>query len=426
MKTRKNHLSIIKKAVLPVVSSCLVPLLSSCYNSPFKPEIPKTGDLEIYAIIANNALAKSSNSLQTICDSLIVEISGPDFKTIRSAKKVDYSRPVVCDTLPQVPVGSNRTVKIWTSDKEGNVIHNDSLKTRTVTINPGIPALLNVKLVPAAGSIYLQFANIPTNVDSVFVSFVSADSTKSRTIHKKRATKLYFSFDNIPHLTSGTLMAAAVNTNGDTVYTASRKLTFDALNPSSIDLSFQSVPGGLQLSLSVEKPASTLVNISMDNSEIAESGKLVITEIMYASDDSEYIEIYNPDTVEFTGDTLVLNLDGTDRKLINVKIRPGSFFVAGRKVLPWVDFAFSVSSALDLSSGGNWITLKESNGTVIDRVIFTGGTNTIEWPVISGKKSIALDKTTLNVNDNNYGRNWTASQTLIEGSSSQYGSPHSF
>jgi hypothetical protein len=426
MQTRKNLFPMLKKAVLPVVSFCLAPLFYSCYNSPFQPVIQKTGDLEIYAVIANNSLAKSSNSLQTICDSLIVEISGSDFQTIRSAKKVDYSRLVVCDTLPQVPAGSNRTVKIWTSDKEGNVIHTDSLKTRTVTINAGIPASLNVTLIPAAGSIYLQFANVPTVVDSVFASFVSVDSAKNWTVHKKRATKLYFSLDNIPHLTSGILMAAAVNTNGDTVYKASRNLIFDALNSSSIDLSFQSVPGGLQLSLYAEKPASTLVNISMDNSEIVESGKLVITEIMYSSDDSEYVEIYNPDTVEFTRDTLVLNLDGTDRKLMNVKIRAGSFFVIGRKVLPWVDYAFSVSSALDLSSGGNWITLKECNGAVIDRVIFTGGTNTLEWPVINGKRSIALDKTALNVTDNNYGRNWTASQTLIEGTSSQYGSPHSF
>jgi hypothetical protein len=97
--------------------------------------------------------------------------------------------------------------------------------------------------------------------------------------------------------------------------------------------------------------------------------------------------------------------------------------VFGRRLLPWCDVAHSVASALDLSSTGNWITLRSKTGAIIDRVIFAGGSNALEWPNVSGKQAIVLDSGINDAQANNFGRNWHAATTLIAGTASQYGTP---
>jgi hypothetical protein len=84
--------------------------------------------------------------------------------------------------------------------------------------------------------------------------------------------------------------------------------------------------------------------------------------------------------------------------------------------------ASAVASALDLSSNGNSITLRTKSGQVIDRVMFAGGSNNLEWPVVSGKQSIVLDTTITDAAANNFGRNWRAATTLISGTT-QSGTP---
>jgi hypothetical protein len=151
---------------------------------------------------------------------------------------------------------------------------------------------------------------------------------------------------------------------------------------------------------------------------------------MYAANDSEYIEIYNPLNTAFN-DSLIVEIDGTCRSFGIVGIAPKSFFVIGRQNLPWADTYHSVSSALDLSSTGNWLSLrsKASGDTVLDWVAFTGGSNAQEWPNFgSAKKSIVLDSLIPDPAYNNYGRNWAAAQTQIKQlftsvSTEQYGTP---
>jgi hypothetical protein len=153
---------------------------------------------------------------------------------------------------------------------------------------------------------------------------------------------------------------------------------------------------------------------------------------MYNANDSEYVEIYNPAESVYA-DSLILELDGVVRSLGIVSIQPKGFFVVGRRSLPWADTYPSLSSALDLSSGGNWISLRSRAGgdTVMDWVAFCGGSNSQEWPNLgTAKKSIVLDSLIADPAYNNYGRNWTNAQTLISQlypsvSTGQYGTPKS-
>jgi hypothetical protein len=171
-------------------------------------------------------------------------------------------------------------------------------------------------------------------------------------------------------------------------------------------------------------------NIGSAKTVAWETGRLIISEIMYNANDSEYAEIYNPSGYTYA-DSLILEIDGICRPLGVVTIQAKEFFIIGRRSLPWADVYPSSSSALDLSSGGNWICLRAKAGTdtVMDWVAFCGGSNSQEWPNLgTAKKSIILDSCTADPLYNNYGRNWTTAQTIISQSypsvsTAQYGTP---
>ena len=201
----------------------------------------------------------------------------------------------------------------------------------------------------------------------------------------------------------------------------------DARSTNGVTLSFETNPGGIALSGALELPGAVTVSAAMNGATIAgsETGELVITEIMYAANDSEYVEVYNPSTTTLDYDSLYLEIDGVKRLFEGVSVAAKGFYVFGRKLLPWVDAAHPTASALDLSGSGNWITILEKNMTVLDQVIFTGGTNALEWPRVSGKRSICLRSENCSAEENNYGRNWYGATDGIENVPSQYGTPHS-
>jgi hypothetical protein len=247
-----------------------------------------------------------------------------------------------------------------------------------------------------------------------------------------RATKLYLSIDNVPDSTSDSLVLEGTDTAGSVVYRSALWLRFSVLRDTSVSTSFYRVTTGVSVSVSAQIPAVTVVsgNVGSPRKIAFETGRLIISEIMYNSNDSEYIEIHNPLNATYN-DSLIVEVDGTCRPFGIVSIQPEGFFIVGRRSLPWVDTYSSVSSALDLSSTGNWLCLrsKAAGDTVLDWVAFVGGSNSQEWPNLgTGKKSIILDSLPTDPTYNNFGRNWNAAQTLISQlfpstSTLQYGTP---
>jgi hypothetical protein len=418
--------SLLRRTSLVIVVTLFSLLAVSCGRMPTASSSGSdaTGSLEIHSCIIKTAMAKSLATLSTTCDSLIVEVSGSDIATLRFSKPFDCARPVHSDTLSQIPTGSDRTIKIYTVDRSGTIIHADTIDHRGVRIDPSAAAQLNVMLVPAVGSIYLQLENIPTAVDSVFAKF-AADDKRAWSAQAKRSPKMFLSLDKVASRAHGLLTVAAISAAKDTLYTATKEMTFSATTMQSVALSFTSTPGRLAFDIAVVLPGVTAAsgNMAQSDTAAAESGELVVTEIMYAANDSEYIEVYNPGAGDKTFDSLYLDIDATNRLFTNVTISAQKTFVFGRKLLPWCDVAHPVASALDLSSTGNWITLRAKNGNIIDRVAFAGGANTLEWPVVSGKQSIVLDSGITDPQSNNFGRNWHAATTLIPGTANQYGTP---
>jgi hypothetical protein len=400
-------------------------LIASCGKMPNSPA-PKyeaLGAIELHSYIYKNGLGKT---LATTFDSLIVEVTAADMTPLRFSKSFNLQNPIHNDTISGIPAGTNRTVIVYTIDRTGTKIHADSLTHEGVLIDPTSASPLNVILIPAMGSIYLQLENIPTKVDSVFAKF-TADDKRTWIAQAKRSPKISLSIDKVPSKTHGTLLVTAVDVARNTLYSAAKELTFNATAMENVALNFSSTPGGLAFDITTAAPGVTAVTGSMASSDTTtfESGELLITEIMYAANDSEYVEVFNPGNSALSFDSLYLDIDGTNRLFTNVALPAGSAYVFGRKALPWCDAAHSVASALDLSSTGNWITVRGKDGHMIDRVAFVGGSNTLEWPVVSGKQAIVLDEGISDPALNNFGRNWHVATTPITGAPGQFGTPRS-
>jgi hypothetical protein len=407
-----------------VITGMMILLYCSCGKAPTGiPESP-TGSVEMQVQLLSE-LGKEKKKEKTEFDSLIIEISADDMKTIRHSRPIDPEQLFTIDTLLNIPVGSGRIVKVTTVNRAGEIVHEDSAGAHIVKIETNSLTVLSVVLVPVKGSIYLQLAGIPSSVDSVVALFTVDTATVYRTA-AARSAKLYMNIDNVAHATKGTLLVVGLSVTGDTLYQARKELMVNARSGTAVQLSLEGSSGGLSLIGSLLLPQPVLVTGSMGNIPAAtiERGDLLITEIMYMANDSEYIEVYNPGELKLDYDTLVINIDGTNRVFTDITIESQKYFVLGRSALPWVDITHFVKNALDLSTNGNWITLCSKGGEIIDQVVFAGGNSDLEWPKVNGKQSICLETEAYNSLANNFGKNWRAANQIIEGTLTLHGTPH--
>jgi len=403
-------------------------IMASCTNNPSRESCHNVGSLEIWASLTKpqdqNVLAKAAQSQATIWDSLVVEISASDMDTMVESVKFGPADPYLTISLDDVPAGKARSIEVFTKTKYGMIIHVSA--NQIVDISSAEKKVVEFKLVPVRGSIYVDLTNLPTSVKHVCAIF-GADS-----VCDDRATKLYLSIDDVPDRTTDSLCIEGTDSTGAVIYRSSLWLVFSVLRDTTVATKFCRVSTSMSLSLVAQVPATTVVSgfVGTSKSVACETGRLIIDEIMYNANDSEFVEIFNPSQISYV-DSLILEIDGICRSIGIVTIPSKGFFVVGRRSLPWVDAYPSLSSALDLSSGGNWISLRSKAGgdTVLDWVAFCGGSNSQEWPNLgTAKKSIALDSLPVEPYYNNFGRNWAPAQTLISTSypavsTGQYGTP---
>jgi hypothetical protein len=403
-------------------------VMASCVNNPSTVKKPGVGSLEIWASVTKppdqNVLAKVSGEMATTWDSLVVVISAADMDTMESVTSFSPQDPYVTVALDNVPAGKQRLIEVFTKTRSNLTIHVSA--NQTVDISSAEKKVLDFTLVPQYGSIYVDLSNIPTNVSQVCASFGGLSSCANR------STKLYLSIDDVPDKTSDSLLIQGTDTSGSLIYRSTLWLVFSVLRDTTMATQFCRVSTNISLAVSAQDPGSTVVSGFVGSSETVarETGRLIISEIMYNANDSEYVEIYNPSDAAYT-DSLILEIDGTCRSVGIVTIQPKGFFVVGRRSLPWADVFPSSSSSLDLTSSGNWISVRSKAGgdTVLDWVAFGGGSNSQEWPNLgTAKKSIILDSLVSDPLYNNYGRNWAPAQTLISQlypsvSTGQYGTP---
>ena len=363
-------------------------------------------------------LAKILQTSATTWDSLVVRVTSEaaDIDTIIKAFKFATADSSINCSIPDVPAGKARVVEAWTKTSGGLIIH--SCASKKVDISSGEIKYIEFDLTPKRGSIYVNCGSLPTTIDHICAAFVFSISNLSDTLSacEARATKTYLSIDNVPDSAAGTLFVMGVGSAGDTLYRSSMPLVFYAYQNATYSAQVPKVTTGLTLGITAQQTGETVVSVSLGAKKPfdVEKGPLIISEIMYNANDSEYIEVYNPLAKDTAFDTLILDIDGVYRYFTNIQIKSKGFFVFGRKPLPWVNATHPVASALDLSSTGNWITVRAKDSSAMDWVAFIGGSNDQGWPNLgSSKKSIVLDSLVSDPSYNNYGPNWAPAKTPI-------------
>lgn len=394
-------------------------LYISCGNISSDSTGSGNGSIEIISWI--NKLQANNTIRATTWSNMVVRISADDMGTIHDTFDVTMDNSFYTFTIENVPDGDNRLVELWTIDDEYDMIH--GIDSATVVVEAAKTTQIVSELHPIRGSIYIALTEIPTIVDSVEFTFASIDT--SWQVKAAREPKLTMSLDKIPFGTTGTLSIIGYNTTNDTVASwVKDNFTFTNSNI-TIEASFISV-GKIAIQVTIFLPGVTVIFGIMDTTDSIEDekGGLIISEIMYSANDSEYVELYNPKNTAFN-DTIILQKDNGTFRYFYVVIPPQSFFVIGRRcdtidsLNPWwYDTLHSTKSALDLSStSGNWITVRRaSDSSIIDNVAFQTGSNEQEWPNFSSstKASIVLDSLPDDPEYNNYGRNWIQAKTYID------------
>jgi hypothetical protein len=421
---------LMKRPAFYALIVCCGLFLIACGKHPIAPSEKANAGLNIWAHVGKPpALAKTT---ATMWDSLVVRISSTSsasaMDTILRTFKFGVSDAFINCTLGAVPAGKGRLVEVWTKNNKNLVIH--GAPGKKVDLASGEIKAMDFALLPKCGSIYVNIANVPVAVGSdtmnlVYAVFAFGSRAFSDSV--ARAKNVFLTIDDVPDSASGTLSIVGVGKSDDTLYRYSQPLTFYATRDTAFSAKLIGVSTGISMQISASPPAGTIVSASMDPQKAIdrEKGPCVITEIMYAANDSEYVEIYNTLSHDTTFDTLILDIDGAYRYFASVQCKAKGFFVFGRKNLPWVDATHTVSSALDLlTGGGNTVVLRAKDSCAMDMVSFEGGTNNQEWPNFSSvKKSIVLDSLVSDPTYNNFGKNWLCAQTPINQVDASYSSP---
>jgi hypothetical protein len=407
-----------------VLLTMLTFTLACSTHNPVNQGTKNGAKILVQARIKNQA--QLGKTLATQADSLIIVAAADDMDTQRTTLKINAGDPGVATATLSVPAGKNRKFTSFAKNTAG-ITHQSDIQT--VSLEAGEIRNLSFWLVPCRGSIYISLTDIPTTIDSVYARFVADTGSFSVYVKTKRSSaKTYLSLDNIPDKTAGILTITGLGLLKDTLYHTVSHIVFRVATDTTMSPGSVSIAGGsLSMNATLGVPGSTLVTASVSKSMTGqESGGLIITEIMYAVDDSEYIELFNPRDRDTTYDTLLIDKDGTYRAYANVVVKARSFFVIGRKILSWANTWHTVQSALDLSSTtGNWLLLRAKDSTVLDQVAFACGSNSQEWPNLnSAKKSIVLDSLASDPSYNNYGKHWHAAVSAVApGVTLQCGTP---
>ena len=399
----------------------------SCGKSPSDSNNTGNGSLDI--LIWANKPSPPVNDFQyreTTWSKLVVQVSASDMATVRDTLDMIADQQFYSFTIENIPAGENRLVEAWTIDDEGDTIH--GVDSEIIDIEPAKTTQALLELFPIKGSIYAVLTDIPTIVDSVELSFVTPNTTWQ--VKAKREPKLNMCLDKIPFGTTGTISIVGYSVANDTI-ASWKKENFTFTNSNTvIEASFISV-GKISIQVTIHLPGVTIITGIMDTTDSIgdEKGGLIITEIMYTTNDSEYVELYNPTTVAFNDTIILQKYNGTFR-FFKITVPSKDFYVIGRRdtveiidTVPWFDTTHLTKSAFDLSStSGNWITLRLArDSSIIDNVAFQTGSNEQEWPNFSTsiKASIVLDALPDDPEYNNFGRNWIKAESPIHPSTTQ-------
>jgi len=362
---------------------------------------------------------------QTTWSVLRVIISAENMDTILYRHDITPADLIIEDILiSDIPPGQDRMVSVRSENENGTIIH--SADVQQVDLDEGEQRSLQFTLQPDKGSLYFSIRP-ETSVDTIICSFATADTLYIDTI--RADSKVFHAIDNISHGATGEVKIVLIE-NGTPVDSVSSALQFDVMNAKQVHFVIEPDVSAVSLNISLIEPAATLLTANFrEKTDYAreETGRLLISEIQYAVNEQEYIEIYNPGN-DTTINELVILKDGAAARLSeSIFIASEAFLVVGVSEQPWVDSVPATgASNLNLAgTGGNWLVLMGENDLVFDWIAVAAGNNDLHWPPAT-HGSIYLDKLSgIDAAYNNFGENWLLAHEQIPNSTDLLGNPGS-
>lgn len=379
------------------------------------------GTIEIFVFLHQpDGLAKTAlpASCHTISwNKLVIEITASDIDTIYDTISLSETN---VDTAIGIPPGDDRKITVWTEDDSNRLIHRPEVYMTDV--DPGQRVSAAFELYPAAGSIYIQLARIPSDIDSVFAVFKWEDD--SAYVARSRKGMLFLTIDYVPDNVEGDLLLWATDASGVMRYADTLSIHFHAHANSSYEAQFTTAAGSsINLDIRYDIPGITVITGAIDaQSPGNETGPLMITEIMYSGDnDSDYIEFRNSSATDFQTDILILEIQGTSSstskrlELADFTLPAGQFYVISHCGSEFIPSDTCIPGMSLPKSGGRTIVIKDAEGNTHDYVSYT--MNDQGWPQNINYTSVVFEPEGSDVEENNYGSNWEYAQSIIEGTS---------
>ncbi len=395
-------------------------LFVSCSKNREVVEVSRSSDLTIAVALDGEA----TEARATLYSKIYILIYSSD-GTVVVDTAVNTAGNIQFVTIEDIVEGTNYTAVVWTEDVEGDTIHNPVFENFTIQAEK--QTTITVTLSPRCGSILFQLVDLPTNIDSLYLQFVSDSGTFAT--EGKRSKSMFLSLDKVPYGSIGTLSFAMLSANKDTVSQWDTLFTF-VNQEFSIEFSLIN-NGDLITEVNVEKPSTSIFSAIGDTTVSLkhETGELVISEFCVTggsgSSSKEFIEIYNPSNLSYMTDSLIVTTGSKSFVLTDFTLDAQSYYsIAASQGYFWYS---DTTLAVDMSSTSGMLSLK-SDGELLDYLIYFNDEDA-GWEKLSSSahQSWVLNSEKLTAALNNSGGSWLCSTSEVVDSTGSiwYGTPGS-
>lgn len=331
-----------------------------------------------------------------------------------------------------VPVGRDVRITANIFSMDDSLTHTGAAQTDVLA---GETTFVEVNTASRFGYLSLVIYDVPSNVDSGYarisgpgmaplyaplaVDSLARDSTAE---YDGRASAL---IEYIPVGSNRKIEIFLLKENGQIAYDGN--LTMDILTDNNRIGAITLDPAGAKLRVGVVAPdydTSGIVGSLLSRGK-PESGRLVVTEVMYNpdnTDNNEWVEIHNPgaSAVDLAQYRLIVM---KDTFALSGTLPAGAFFVTGESDSSYIDLKTGIMTIPN--SGDSTVLVIDdlvSSDSVSD-FLYIRHTDASGWPASSDGVSIALDREYLDAHYNNCGVFWAKSTEAIPGAAQDRGTP---
>lgn len=395
-------------------------------------------NLEQGSIVVAVSLGESQNSTTTRSANrairttkhtkLILEILDKEENTLKDTTISADGNLIICD-MGKFSAGDALKIIAWTKDDSGVIIHRPD--TQTVVVDADKNINIAMILQTRVGSIIARFAGVPTEVDSLFMTFNSDSGAFKSEMARELHSNL--SLDNVPYGAQGKLSLKIRRKDQTYLVDWDTAFTFQRENI-SLEYSFLSDnDDGINISVVTENSFNTIITGVADpkvNFGEEENMGIVVTEFSYNyGNELNFVEISNLSQNELAFEELSVEIIGSSRTAAitnNITLSPQEVLLFANESAKdfWAEQENAFFGNIRLVSTGSIIIIR-GNGVILDYVFYSG-TSIDNADLLKVPARTSLQLSTLNSNPeiNNISSNWNISKNrFVINSNDYYGNP---